>query len=85
MSFAKTCKLLIFIKNIKNIKNILERRGEEIMRNLRSFMREEDGMGTVEVVLIIVVLVALVAIFKESIKSLVEKILKKVTDNANKI
>lgn len=24
------------------------------MRNLRSFMREEDGMGTVEVVLIIV-------------------------------
>ena len=70
---------------IKNIKNILERRGEEIMRNLRSFMREEDGMGTVEVVLIIVVLVALVAIFKESIKSLVEKILKKVTDNANKI
>jgi len=63
----------------------LERRGEEIMRNLRSFIREEDGMGTVEVVLIIVVLVALVAIFKESIKSLVEKILKKVTDNANKI
>ena len=52
------------------------------MRNLRSFMREEDGMGTVEVVLM---LVALVAIFKESIKSLVEKILKKVTDNANKI
>ena len=55
------------------------------MRNLRSFMREDHGMGTVEVVLIIVVLVALVAIFKESIKSLVEKILKKVTDNANKI
>lgn len=55
------------------------------MRNLRSFMREEHGRGTVEVVLIIVVLVALVAIFKESIKSLVEKILKKVTDNANKI
>ena len=63
----------------------MERRGEEIMRNLRSFMREEPGRGTVEVVLIIVVLVALVAIFKESIKSLVEKILKKVTDNANKI
>ena len=58
---------------------------EKIMRNLRSFMKEEDGMGTVEIVLIIVVLVALVAIFKDSIKSLVEKILKKVTDNANKI
>ena len=55
------------------------------MRNLRSFMREEDGMGTVEIVLIIVVLIALVAIFKDSIKKLVESILKKITTNANKI
>ncbi len=55
------------------------------MKNFRNFMKEEEGMGTVEIVLIIVVLVALVAIFKNSIKSLVEKILKKVTDNANKI
>ena len=64
---------------------IMKKRGEKMMRNLRSFMKEEEGMGTVEIVLIIVVLVALVAIFKDSIKSLVEKILKKVTDNANKI
>ena len=49
------------------------------MRNFKSFLKEEEGMGTVEIVLIIVVLVALVAIFKDSIKSLV------VTDNANKI
>ena len=63
----------------------MKKRGEKMMRNLRSFMKEEEGMGTVEIVLIIVVLVALVAIFKDSIKSLVEKILKKVTDNANKI
>ena len=55
------------------------------MRNLRSFMREEEGMGTVEIVLIIVVLVALVALFKDSIKKLVESILKKITTNAGKI
>ena len=55
------------------------------MRNLKSFIKEEEGMGTVEIVLIIVVLIALVAIFKDSIKSLVEKILKKITTNANKI
>ena len=52
------------------------------MRNLRSFMKEEEGMGTVEMVLIIVVLVAL---FKESIKKVVESILKKITSSANKI
>lgn len=55
------------------------------MRNLMSFIREEEGMGTVEVVLIIVVLVALVAIFKKSIVATANTILKKVTDEANKI
>ncbi len=55
------------------------------MRNLKNFIKEEDGMGTVEIVLIIVVLIALVAIFKDSIKKLVESILKKITTNANKI
>ena len=56
-----------------------------MMRNLRSFMKEEEGMGTVEIVLIIVVLIALVALFKESIKKLVKKKKKKITENANKI
>lgn len=55
------------------------------MKNFKSFMKEEDGMGTVEIVLIIVVLIALVAIFKDSIKKLVETILKKISTNANKI
>lgn len=55
------------------------------MRNLRSFMKEEEGMGTVEVVLIIVVLIALVAIFKKSIIDVANKILKKVATNANAI
>lgn len=37
------------------------------------------------IVKIIVVLIALVAIFKDSIKKVVETILKKVSTNANKI
>lgn len=55
------------------------------MKNLKRFMKEEDGMGTVEIVLIIVVLIALVAIFKDSIKKVVEKVLKTISTNANKI
>lgn len=55
------------------------------MRNLRSFMKEEEGMGTVEIVLIIVVLIAIVAIFKNSITSLANDLLKKVTKNAKSI
>lgn len=55
------------------------------MKNFKSFLKEEEGMGTVEIVLIIVVLIALVAIFKDSIKKIVETILKKISTNANKI
>lgn len=55
------------------------------MNNLKNFLKEEDGMGTVEMVLIIVVLIALVAIFKDGIKSVLETIMKKVKTNANAI
>ena len=55
------------------------------MKTFSQFLKEEDGMGTVEIVLIIVVLIALVAIFKDGIKSVLESILKKVKSNANAI
>lgn len=55
------------------------------MKNLMNFLKEEDGMGTVEIVLIIVVLIALVALFKDAIKSVVSTILSKIKTNANKI
>ena len=55
------------------------------MRNLRTFMKEEDGMGTVEIILIIVVLISLVALFKKDITSIVTDIMKKIKTNANSI
>ncbi len=55
------------------------------MKNFKRFIREEDGMGTVEIVLIIVVLIALVAVFKKQITSVVNTILKKISKNANAI
>ncbi len=69
---------------IETINNIEKERGKN-MRDLRSFIREEEGMGTVEIVLIIVVLIAIVAIFKNSITSLANELLKKVTKNAKQI
>lgn len=52
------------------------------MMNLVNFMLEEDGMGTVEIVLIIVVLIGLVLVFKEGIKGLVGEIIDKVKSDA---
>jgi Flp pilus assembly pilin Flp len=51
---------------------------------MRNFLEEEDGMGTVEIILIIVVLVGLVLIFKEQITKIVESIFSKITTQTNK-
>lgn len=47
--------------------------------------RENAGMGTVEVILIIVVLVGIVIIFKSQITELVESIFSKITKQVNKV
>lgn len=51
------------------------------------YMTELDnaGMGTVEIILIIVVLIGLVLIFKNQITDLVETIFSKITKQAGKI
>ena len=54
-------------------------------KEVEKFWNEEDGMGVVEIVLITVVLIGLVIIFKSQITSLVNKLLSKMTSQANKI
>lgn len=48
-------------------------------------VKENAGMGTVEVILIIVVLVGIVIIFKSQITDLVESIFSKITKQVNKV
>lgn len=55
------------------------------MLGIERFFHEEDGMGVVEVILIIVVLIAMVAIFKDQIESLVNNIWKSINKDAKKI
>ena len=38
------------------------------LKKWKDFLKEEDGMGTVEVILIVVVLVSLVVIFKNRLQ-----------------
>lgn len=54
------------------------------LKTFRQFIKEEDGMGTVEVILI-VVLVGLVVIFKEKITEIVNSIFSKITSQTKKI
>lgn len=52
------------------------------LKTFRQFIKEEDGMGTVEVILIIV---GLVVIFKEKITEIVNSIFSKITSQTKKI
>ena len=52
---------------------------------LQAWLTEEDGIGVIEVVLILVVLIGLVIIFKEQLTSLVKNILSKITKQSNSI
>lgn len=55
------------------------------MKQLMRFFQEEDGMGTVEIVLIIVILIALVLIFKDNIIQVVEDVMEKITDSSDEV
>lgn len=55
------------------------------MKEFKNFLLDEDGMGVVEVILIIVILVSLALLFKEQITDLVDKILQKITKQAGKV
>ncbi len=48
-------------------------------------VRDESGMGVVEIILIIVVLISLVLIFQEQIEALVATIFEKMVGNAGKV
>jgi len=52
---------------------------------IRRFVDDEEGMGVVEIILIIIVLIGLVVIFKRQITSLVNSMLSKMTSQANQI
>ncbi len=52
---------------------------------LRKFFVEEDAIGTVEMILILVVLIGLVLIFKEQLTNLVNKIFKTINSKAGSV
>ena len=55
------------------------------MELLKRFMKEEDGLGTVEIVLIAVILVGLVTTFKGAITSVMNNITNKLEGDVNNV
>ena len=52
---------------------------------LREFFEDESGVGVIEVVLILVVLIGLVIIFKNQINKLLETIFKQINSQSKEV
>ena len=57
----------------------------DLWETAKEFAAEEDAVGVVEVILILVVLIGLVIIFKEQLTALVQTILAKITKQSNSL
>ncbi|MCD8014088.1 MAG: holin, BlyA family protein [Lachnospiraceae bacterium] len=55
------------------------------MDHVKAFLQEEEGVGVVEIILILVVLISLVLIFKEQLTSIVNSIFSKITSQSNSV
>lgn len=56
-----------------------------LKNRVNEILREEKGVGVVEVILILVVLIGLVIIFKSQLTSLVQSIFEKITSESSGI
>ncbi|WP_369293194.1 Flp1 family type IVb pilin [Clostridium boliviensis] len=58
---------------------------ELLNKQMFDFMREEDGVGVIEIVLILVVLIGLVIIFKSNIKKLLDSIFVEINKQSKEV
>lgn len=56
-----------------------------LMNKVKNFVVEEDGIGTVEMILILVVLIGIVLIFKDNLNSLVASIFRTINSQAGRV
>ena len=58
---------------------------EMIKKELAAFLKEEDGVGVIEIVLILVVLICLVIIFKKQITTLLNNVFKEINSQSKEV
>lgn len=58
---------------------------ETIKKEIGLFLQEEDGIGVIEIVLILVVLIGLVILFKSNLNKLITSIFKEINSKSNEV
>ncbi len=56
-----------------------------VMREIRAFLNDDSGIGVIEVVLILVVLIGLVIIFKKQITELLDGIFDQINSQSKEV
>lgn len=62
-----------------NMKSIIYKLIFKLQKNINDFKNNQDGIGSIEMVLILLVLVGLIVIFRENILNIIESIFDKIT------
>ena len=57
----------------------------ENLKDIRAFAADESGVGVIELVLILVVLIGLVIIFKKQINTLLENIFNQINSKSKEV
>ena len=57
----------------------------ELRNEWKAFMEEDQGVGVIELVLVLVVLIGLVIIVKKQITTLLENIFKEINSQSNEV
>lgn len=57
----------------------------KLCEDMKALLKEEDGIGVIEVVLILVVLIGLVIIFKKQINTLLENVFKEINSQSKEV
>lgn len=70
--------------NMSKRKDILKRLSNSAL-DIKEYLSKEDGMGVVEVILIVVVLVGLVFIFKDKMTSIVNGMFSSITQGITNV
>lgn len=58
---------------------------EKLKANIKKFMLGDDGISTIEIILIIVIVIGLVIIFRDQMTSLVNRIFNSITNKTGNI
>ena len=57
----------------------------ELGKEIREFWKDEQGVGVIELVLVLVVLIGLVIIFKKQITTLLQNVFKEINSQSKEV